>query len=278
MSRRFGMRAGHYCVAFASGPRAARGKIAEVSHFGRQQELAGGNYECCAESKYCKRFCFAGGGEVSSSESTQMICQQFEQLAPQIAHNELRNAKLLRDATNHAESCANCGAILAEEREIAASVGALAAHDKAIDSAGHLEFTLRTAFAREHARNEGVGDLKGAPMKSWSSNVFLGGAFGWKAFSLAGAAIIFAILLVPGIVGHKSEPNRAGVTPAHVASPAVVQAKISPPMETVTPLRRIIHSHCTSRRRIWPSRKKLLRDFWRCLMRTICRPSNMAPS
>ena len=80
-----------------------------------------------------------------------MICQQFEQLAAQMAHNELQDAKLLQDALNHAASCASCDAMLVGEREIAASVAALAAHDKAVDSAGHLEFTLRAAFAREHA-------------------------------------------------------------------------------------------------------------------------------
>jgi hypothetical protein len=162
-----------------------------------------------------------------------MICQQFEQLRPQIARNELHDAKLLQDAMNHAALCASCDASLAEAREVAASVTALAAHDKAIDSAGHLEFRLRAAFAREHAAGEGSGDLKVAPTKSWASNVFLGASFGWKAFSLAGAAIIVAILLVPGIVGHKSEPNRAAVTPARVSPPSVARATVAPPMETV---------------------------------------------
>ncbi len=162
-----------------------------------------------------------------------MICQQFEQLGPQIARNELRDAKLLQDALNHAAVCAKCDAMLVEEREIATSVGALAAHDRAVDSAGHLEFTLRAAFAREHASSEGLGDLKVAPTKSWASNIFLGGALGWRAFSLAGAAIIFAILLVPGMVGRKSEPNLAAVKPAQASSTAVAPTITAPPMETV---------------------------------------------
>jgi hypothetical protein len=162
-----------------------------------------------------------------------MICRQFEQLAPQMARNELRDAKLLQDALNHAALCANCDTILVEAREVAASVMALAAHDKAIDSAGHLEFTLRAAFARERGSIEDQGDLKVAPTKSWASNVFLGGALGWRAFSLAGAAIVLAIILVPGIVGHKSEPNRVAVTPARVSSPSVAQTTAAPAMETV---------------------------------------------
>lgn len=181
-----------------------------------------------------------------------MICQQFEQLAPQMARNELRDAKLLQDAENHAASCANCGANLVEAREIAASLAALAAHDKSIDSAGHLEFTLRAAFAREHAGSETLGDLKVAPTKSWSSNIFLGASLGWQAFSLAGAAIIFAILLVPGIVGHKTEPDRVAVTPAQVPSPAVAQTvvaqtKITPPTQSVGP---VVQKHFTASRKL----------------------------
>jgi hypothetical protein len=155
-----------------------------------------------------------------------MICRHFEQLAPQIAHGELRDAKLLQDATNHAARCGACSAVLVEAREIAASVAALAAHDKAIDSAGHLEFRLRAAFAREYAGNAvaGVG-LRRARF-----------AFNWQVFALAGAAITFTILLVPSIVGHKSEPNRAAITAAHAVSPAVADSKIVAAPTVATPV------------------------------------------
>ena len=148
-----------------------------------------------------------------------MNCEQFEQLAPQIAHSELRDAVLLQDAVNHAGQCGACDAILVEARELAAAVGALAAHDKAIDSAGHLEFRLRAAFARDHSASAVV-------RAGLRSTRFV---FNWHVFSLAGAAIIFAILLVPSIVGHKSGPDRASLTPAKIAAPAVTPTKIVTP-------------------------------------------------
>jgi hypothetical protein len=90
-----------------------------------------------------------------------------------------------------------------------------------------------------------------APTKSWASNVFLGATLGWQAFSLAGAAIIFAILLMPGIVGHKPEPNRVAVTSAQVSSPAVAQTKIIPPPQTVSSVgqKHLVASHKPKRNR-----------------------------
>jgi hypothetical protein len=154
-----------------------------------------------------------------------MNCEKFEQLAPQIAHSELRDATLLQDALNHAAKCGACDAILVEARELAAMVGDLAARDKAMDSAGHLEFRLRAAFAHDHSANAAVG--------AGLSPARFG--FHWQVFSLAGAAIIFAILLVPSIVGHKSEPDRASLTPAQITAPAVAPTRIVAPAQIVAP-------------------------------------------
>jgi hypothetical protein len=182
-----------------------------------------------------------------------MICQQFEQLVPQIARNELRDVKLLQDATNHAASCANCGVTLVEARDIATGVAALAMHDRSMDSAGHLEFTLRAAFVREHAGNA-VPNLRDGrefkragrrPAPTTALHVFAGAGFGWQMFSLAGAAIIFAILLVPGIISRKSVTDRTVVTPAQVSSPAVAQAKTALPTQAVEPVteKHLVASH-----------------------------------
>jgi hypothetical protein len=162
-----------------------------------------------------------------------MICQQFEQLAPQIAHNELRDAKLLQDAINHATSCAACDAVLVGARELAASVASLAAHDKALDSVAHREFTLRAAFAREHAAKMPSRSkvIAGAGLRSARFALF-----GWHTFSLAGAAIIFAILLFPRVLNHRTDINRAVVAPAQPPAPVVRAAKAAPASPTQTPV------------------------------------------
>jgi hypothetical protein len=143
-----------------------------------------------------------------------MICQQFEQLTHQIAHNELRDAKLLQDAHSHAESCAACSAMLIETRELAATVASLAAHDKTLEAPGHLESTLRAAFVREHSAD--------APARP------LVGAFRWAALSLAAAAVILAVVFLPRIIRRNPGPNLATQTPSHSSSPAIAFAKTGP--------------------------------------------------
>ncbi len=154
-----------------------------------------------------------------------MICRQFEELAPQIAHNELRDAKLLQDAINHAASCAACDAILVEACELAGSVASLSAHDKALDSAAHLEFTLRAAFAREIER----AGRRPAPTNAIRPpNVFAGATFRWTSVSLAAAAIILAVIFLPRLLNHNSQSNRAAVVPTQSSSPTRAATSAAP--------------------------------------------------
>ena len=162
-----------------------------------------------------------------------MICQQFEQLAPQIAHKELRDGKLLREAINHAASCAACDAVLVEARELAVAVASLAAHDKALDSAAHLEFTLRAAFAREIAR---AGRRPVPTSAILPSNIFARATFRWGAVSLAAAAIILAVIFLPRLLNHNSEANRAVVRPTQPSSLAITSEKTGATTPAVAPV------------------------------------------
>jgi len=151
-----------------------------------------------------------------------MICQQFEQLVHQIAHNELRDAKLLQDANGHAANCAACNALLLEARELAVSVASLAAQNKSVEAPAHLESTLRAAFIREHSsdapsRVVGAG-LRPARSATWT----------WAAVSLAAAAIIFSVFLLPRMIRRNSEPDSAKQTPAYTSSPALTPARPAP--------------------------------------------------
>ena len=179
-----------------------------------------------------------------------MNCQQFEQLAPQIAHNELRDAKLLQDAINHAASCAGCDAVLVEAREVAASVRSLAAHDKALDSAAHLEFTLRAAFAREIERAGRPSirlrvNRRAPSVASRTSPVFVGATFRWAAVSLATVAIILAVIFLPRLLNRNSRTDRAAVVPAQASSPARALTSDAAVAPTVAPVRqkRLTASH-----------------------------------
>jgi hypothetical protein len=178
-----------------------------------------------------------------------MICRQFEQLAPQIAHNELRDAKLLQDAINHAASCAGCDAVLVEAREVATAVASLAAHDKALDSAAHLEFTLRAAFAREIER-AGRPSIpltmnRPAPASATPPSVIVRATFRWTAVSLAGAAIILAVIFLPRLLSHNSQTNRAAVLPTQSSSPTRALTSDTPVAPTVAPVgqKRLTASH-----------------------------------
>jgi hypothetical protein len=179
-----------------------------------------------------------------------MICQQFEQLAPQIAHNELRDAKLLQEAINHAASCEICDAVLVEARELATSVASLAAYDKSFDAAEHLEFTLRAAFAREIER----AGRPSIPLRinrlaptneSRPSNAFIGATFRWAAVSLAAAAIILAVIFLPRLLNHNSQTNRAVVVPTQSSSPtrAIANAAPSAPITAPVGQKRLAASH-----------------------------------
>jgi hypothetical protein len=163
-----------------------------------------------------------------------MNCEQFEQLAPQIAHNELCDAKLLRDAANHAAQCAACDAILVEARELAAAVASLATQDKLLEVPARMESTLRAAFVRERAT-----DTRSR------KNVFVGATFRWAAASLVAATIILAIILLPRILNRKSETNHAVITPTQPASPVVAGTKTAPAPTALVPVtqKRLVAAH-----------------------------------
>jgi hypothetical protein len=162
-----------------------------------------------------------------------MNCEQFEELAPQIAHNELRDGELLRTAMNHAAQCGACDAILTEARELAFAVTSLAARDKLMEVPARMESTLRAAFVRERAAD-----------KRSRKNVFVG-AFRWAAVSLVAAAVILAVILLPRILNRKPDANRAAVTPTQAASPAVRDTKIAPASSTVAP---VVQKHLAAAR------------------------------
>jgi hypothetical protein len=208
-----------------------------------------------------------------------MNCEQFEQLAPQIAHNELRDGKAMQDVTNHAAECGACEAILVEARELAGLVASLAAQDKLLEVPARMESSLRAAFVRKHTadarsrKNVFVGATfrvcvatsKSAISTAFSECRFVATKrltafyekhklwksrlshrlFRWAAVSLVAAAIILAVVLLPRILNRKPEVDRAAATPAQSASPAVSGTKIvqAPTAVERVPQKRLATAH-----------------------------------
>ena len=175
-------------------------------------------------------------------------------------------------------SCAKCDAILVEAREIAVSVAALAAHDKAVDAAGHLEFTLRAAFAREHGGSERLGDLKGCPYDVVGVECFprcfvgmAGVFFGWCGdyFCDSSGAGIRWDTSPNRIVWRLSRRKR--LRPPLRRSRRLRRQILLRQRKPLRRSRRNISLRCTNRKRICPSGKQPLQDFLRCPMPTIFR-------
>jgi hypothetical protein len=159
-------------------------------------------------------------------ERMQMNCQRFEELAPQIAHQELRDAEILNGANAHAASCASCNALLTEARAVAASLAALAMHDQALAAPAHMENSLRAAFAREHAADSRIPL---AEISAGRRNHGLAGIpFRWAALSLLAAAIILAALFLPRVLNRNAENNRAEVAPRQAPSRGIAPANSAP--------------------------------------------------
>jgi hypothetical protein len=164
-----------------------------------------------------------------------MNCEQFEELAPQIAHNELRDAELLRTAVNHAAHCGSCDAILVEARELAEVVALLGAQDRLLEVPAQMESKLRAAFARQHATDTRSRE-----------NIFLGISFRWAAASLVAAAVILAVILLPRMFNRKPETNRAAITPMQSASHDIAEIKTVPAPSTVAP---VVQKHFAAARK-----------------------------
>jgi hypothetical protein len=161
-----------------------------------------------------------------------MNCEQFEQLAPQIAHNELRDGKVLQDAANHAAQCGACDAILVEAQELAGVVASLAAQDKLMAVPARMESRLRAEFVRERAGHR--------PAPTRPGRVVVGATFRWAAVSLAAAAIILAIIFLPRLLNRKSETDRAAITPARSTSRAAADTKIA---QAPTAIKPVVQKH-----------------------------------
>jgi hypothetical protein len=148
-----------------------------------------------------------------------MNCKQFEDLTHEIAAGKLADATLMRSVLDHAASCHQCAAHLAEAHAVQSSLSALRDHDRAAETPALLETTLRAEFLR--ARTQSVAP----PIAARS----------WLALSGIAAVILFAALVVahylPRLLNRSPQPNpvAASPTPPAPAAPPILHPASSAP-------------------------------------------------
>ncbi len=92
-----------------------------------------------------------------------MNCQEFESRIETLAHGALADARDLREAAAHEESCDTCAALLADARSLSTGLRALASGMKGVEAPARVESALLAAF-RARAASEGKEDSSRAYM------------------------------------------------------------------------------------------------------------------
>ncbi|HEX6185651.1 MAG TPA: hypothetical protein VFZ44_17315 [Pyrinomonadaceae bacterium] len=88
-----------------------------------------------------------------------MNCQEFESRIDTLARGALADARTLREASAHEESCAPCAARLADERALSTGLRALATGMKNVEAPARVESALLAAF-HAHAASGGEEDAR----------------------------------------------------------------------------------------------------------------------
>ena len=78
-----------------------------------------------------------------------MNCREFESVRGDLARESLTVADVRESAARHAESCKDCSRRLADERALAAGLGALSATDAQLEAPARIEATLIKEFRKQ---------------------------------------------------------------------------------------------------------------------------------
>ncbi|MBD0326030.1 MAG: hypothetical protein ICV68_06355 [Pyrinomonadaceae bacterium] len=78
-----------------------------------------------------------------------MNCQTFEPTVNDLARGQMMEAALRESALAHAEECARCNALLADERALSFSLRAFASASATLEAPAQVETALRAAFRQQ---------------------------------------------------------------------------------------------------------------------------------
>jgi hypothetical protein len=140
-----------------------------------------------------------------------MNCQDFEQLALDLARNSLLDAAARDQGLIHTEVCSRCAARLAEERALLARVRAVAAELTGEEPPARVDAALLAAFRAQTAATA-------------SSTVIpaLGRPRYWSSWKLAAVAAGILILISAAAIFWKSTSSRVPSREERAVSPAPV--------------------------------------------------------
>jgi hypothetical protein len=145
-----------------------------------------------------------------------MNCQDFEAIVVQLACNRPLDAGRRGSGLVHAEACASCAALLADQRRLSAGLRALADGGAAEQAPERLEASLRSAF-RAHAALPELAAVR----RRW---------YAWAAFAAAGLILMIAAATRMRQTAEVP-PAQPPKPPAQQSVPNTMLARTQPPVQ-----------------------------------------------
>ncbi len=164
-----------------------------------------------------------------------MNCHELENIARDVAQDELMDVALREAALSHADSCAYCATRLTDERALTHGLRRLALAAESAEAPARVETLLLAAFREQ--RSDGAAPVS---VSALVAN---------RRWLYVGVGIAAAIVIVVLIALIASRPNREPAAPREAKdSPGTFQAPPSPAPEP-QPERRPLARHSPDRER-----------------------------
>jgi len=170
-----------------------------------------------------------------------MNCHELENIARDVAQDELMDVALREAALSHADSCAYCSMRLTDERALTQGLRRLALAAKSAEAPARVETLLLASFREQ--RSDGAAPVS---VSALVAN---------RRWLYVGVGIAAAIVIVVLIALIASRPNREPAAPREAKdSPGTFQAPPSPAPQS-QPERRSLASQAADRERQHASRR-----------------------
>lgn len=161
-----------------------------------------------------------------------MSCQEFEQIAGELAEDRLMSAKARVSALAHAETCERCARRLGNERMLTNRLGVLA-ESTASESPARVKQSLRAAFDAQLLSSEAkivaATNLVHFPVKTRQ----------WRLVFAAAAAITILFAVAVSVWMRSQSPKSIDLVSTATPSPTVIPAATTPETAETLPANRV---------------------------------------